>query len=305
VDAVAEARELVKNYGTLQAVDGISFRIEARQCFGFLGPNGAGKTTTMRMLYGRVMRTGGALRVLGLDPSTHSRAIRERIGVVPQSNNLDGDLSVLENLMVFAGFFGIGRREARVRAERLLEFVQLQTRPHSRMWELSGGMQRRLLIARALLNEPELLILDEPTTGLDPQARLVVWQRLAELKQRGVTIIVTTHYMEEATRLCDRLVIMDHGRIVEAGAPRSLIEKHAGTQVLELEWPVDAPAPELPGQDVRRVEHVGDRLLLFTANPARMLSALGSQVATESALIRPATLEDVFIHLTGRDLQEE
>ena len=305
VDAVAEARELVKNYGTVQAVDGISFHIASRQCFGFLGPNGAGKTTTMRMLYGRVMRTGGALRVLGMDPSTHSRAIRVRIGVVPQTNNLDGDLSVLENLMVFAGFFGIGRKEARERAERLLEFVQLQARPHSRMWELSGGMQRRLLIARALLNEPELLILDEPTTGLDPQARLVVWQRLAELKQRGVTIIVTTHYMEEASRLCDWLVIMDHGRIVEAGAPRPLIEKHAGTQVLELEWPVDAPAPDLPDRAVRRVEHVGDRLLLFTADPAGILSALASRVPTESALIRPATLEDVFIHLTGRDLQEE
>jgi lipooligosaccharide transport system ATP-binding protein len=305
MDSVVEARQLLKNYGQVRAVDGTSFEIQPRECFGFLGPNGAGKTTTMRMLYGRVMRTGGSLQVLGLDPSTRSREIRQRIGVVPQSNNLDGDLTVIENLTVYAGFFGIRQAEARERAEHLLEFVQLQTRPAARIWELSGGMQRRLLVARALINQPELLILDEPTTGLDPQARLVVWQRLAELKRQGVTIILTTHYMEEASRLCDRLVIMDHGRIVETGTPRSLIEKHAGSQVLEVEWPIDQPTPELGVPDgIRRLERVGDRLLLFTPDPSATLRVLKGRLPEETALIRPATLEDVFIHLTGRELQE-
>jgi lipooligosaccharide transport system ATP-binding protein len=306
MDSAVEARELIKNYGEVRAVDGISFQVSPRECFGFLGPNGAGKTTTMRMLYGRVTRTGGALAVLGMDPTERSRVIRERIGVVPQGNNIDGDLSVIENLIVYAGFFGLKRSEARSRAERLLEFVQLQTRASSRTWELSGGMQRRLLVARALINQPELLILDEPTTGLDPQARLVVWQRLAELKRQGVTIILTTHYMEEASRLCDRLVIMDHGKIVERGTPRALIEKHAGSQVVEVEWPLDQPVPELGVPDgIRRLERIGDRLLLFTPDPAATLSVLKGRLPEDTALIRPATLEDVFIHLTGRDLQEE
>ncbi len=305
MEPIVEAHDLAKDYGEVRAVDGISFLILPRECFGFLGPNGAGKTTTMRMLYGRVMRTGGALHVLALDPSRDARRIRARIGVVPQTTNLDGDLTVMENLLVYAGYFGIPRASARERADHLLAFVQLQARPRARTWELSGGMQRRLLVARALLNEPELLILDEPTTGLDPQARLVVWQRLAELKRRGVTIILTTHYMEEATRLCDRLAIMDRGRIVESGTPRALIAKHAGAQVLELEWPVDAPAPDVAGGDgIRRVERVGDRLLLFSPDPTALLPRLRGRLPVDSALIRPATLEDVFIHLTGRDLKE-
>jgi lipooligosaccharide transport system ATP-binding protein len=225
---------------------------------------------------------------------------------VPQASNLDADLSVIENLMVYAGFFGLKRSGARERAERLLEFVQLQNRASARTWELSGGMQRRLLVARALINQPELLILDEPTTGLDPQARLVVWQRLAELKRQGVTIILTTHYMEEASRLCDRLVIMDHGKIVERGTPRALIEKHAGSQVVEVEWPLDQPVPELGVPDgIRRLERIGDRLLLFTPDPTATLRVLKGRLPEDTALIRPATLEDVFIHLTGRDLQEE
>ncbi len=306
MEKVVLADELLKAYGELRAVDGISFSVTPRECFGFLGPNGAGKTTTMRMLYGRVMRSGGALSVLGLDPAAGARRIRQRIGVVPQTTNLDGDLSVVENLTVYAGFFGIAGAESWRRAERLLEFVQLQARPRARIWELSGGMQRRLLIARALLNDPELLILDEPTTGLDPQARLVVWQRLNELTHQGVTIILTTHYMEEASRLCDRLVIMDRGRIIETGTPRTLIERHAGTQVVEVEWPLDVPTPELESLDgIRRVERVGDRLLLFSPDPAAALQTLQNRLPAGGTLIRPATLDDVFIHLTGRDLQEE
>jgi lipooligosaccharide transport system ATP-binding protein len=304
VDTVVEARELVKDYGSVRAVDGVSFAIKPGECFGFLGPNGAGKTTTMRMLYGRILRSGGSLRVLGFDPSAQPREIRMRLGVVPQVTNLDGDLTVLENLMVYGGFFGLNRKLARQRAEQLLDFVQLSGRSSARVWDLSGGMQRRLLIARALINQPELLILDEPTTGLDPQARLAVWQRLSELKSQGVTIVLTTHYMEEASRLCDRLVIMDRARIVEAGTPRSLISRHAGGQVLELEWPIEAPSPSLAdAAAVDRLERVGDRLLVFSHDPARALAALGQ--AAGGTLLRPATLEDVFIQLTGRDLREE
>jgi lipooligosaccharide transport system ATP-binding protein len=304
VSCASEAHGLVKTFGDRRAVDGVDFQIADRECFGFLGPNGAGKTTTMRMLFGRLRRTAGDLSVLGLDPDRQTRQVRSRIGVVTQENNLDQDLTVLENLVIHAGYFGLGGAGLRRRAVELLEFMQLDGRERSQVRELSGGMQRRLLIARGLINEPELMILDEPTTGLDPQARLVVWQRLSELRERGVTIVLTTHYMEEASRLCDRLVVMDAGRIVERGAPRELIRRHAGDQVVEFRWPAAAEEPPLAGDPVRRVDRHGDRLLVFTEDPAATLAGLVGRVPPEAMLVRPATLEDVFLHLTGRELQE-
>jgi lipooligosaccharide transport system ATP-binding protein len=303
VRSAVEATGLVKEYGGLRAVDGISFQIHTGECFGFLGPNGAGKTTTMRMLYGRLRRTAGRLTVLGIDPSSDARSIRERIGVVPQDTNLDTELNVAENLTLHAGYFGIHGRAGRARAAELLDFVQLGGRGRDRVKELSGGMQRRLLVARALINTPDLLILDEPTTGLEPQARVLVWQRLGELRARGVTLVLTSHYMEEATRLCDRLLIMDMGRIIAEGSPRDLIRRYAGSRVAELSWPVTAPIPEPDGGSSIRVQRSGDRLLVFGDDPAAAVRSLPG-VDAEQAVIRPSTLEDVFLELAGRDLEE-
>jgi lipooligosaccharide transport system ATP-binding protein len=302
--AAVLAEGLVKAYGERRAVDAIDFEIRAGMCFGFLGPNGAGKTTTMRMLYGRLRRDAGSLRVLGLDPDRSRREVRTRLGVVTQANDLDQDLDVLENLVVFAGHFGLRGRAVRERARELLDFFDLGERADSDVRDLSGGLQRRLLVARSLMHDPELLVLDEPTTGLDPQARIVVWQRIAELRQRGVTVVLTTHYMEEAARLCEEVVVMDHGRIVERGAPRDLVRRHAGEQVVEVRWPLGTPAPAA-GREVRRVELIGDRLLLFADNPVAALGLVRGQVESGATIVRPATLEDVFIHLTGRRLEED
>jgi lipooligosaccharide transport system ATP-binding protein len=298
------AEGLVKAYGDRRAVDGIHFEVRHGVCFGFLGPNGAGKTTTMRMLYGRLRRDSGQLHVLGLDPNRSRRQVRERLGVVTQANDLDQDLDVFENLVVFAGHFGRRGREVRERARALLEFFDLGDRADSSVRDLSGGLQRRLLIARSLMHDPELLVLDEPTTGLDPQARIVVWQRIAELRQRGVTVVLTTHYMEEAARLCEEVVVMDQGRIVESGTPRDLILRHAGEQVVEVRWPLGMPAPSA-GPDVRRIDLLGDRLLLFADNPVAALGLVRGRVGSGDTIVRPATLEDVFIHLTGRHLEED
>jgi lipooligosaccharide transport system ATP-binding protein len=297
------AEGLVKIYGDRRAVDAIDFEVRDGVCFGFLGPNGAGKTTTMRMLYGRLRRDSGHLEVLGLDPDRSRREVRERLGVVTQANDLDQDLEVLENLVVFAGHFGLRGREVRERAQELLEFFDLGGRADSNVRDLSGGLQRRLLIARSMMHDPELLVLDEPTTGLDPQARILVWQRIAELRQRGVTVVLTTHYMEEAARLCEEVVVMDHGRIVERGAPRDLILRHAGEQVVEVQWPLGTPAPPT-GPEVRRIDLLGDRLLLFADNPVAALGLVRGRVDSAAMIVRPATLEDVFIHLTGRLLEE-
>jgi lipooligosaccharide transport system ATP-binding protein len=227
------ARGLRKSYGERVAVNEIDFEVEPGICFGFLGPNGAGKTTTMKMIYGLASVDGGELSVLGLDAERDRRAIKERLGVVPQETNLDGELTVRENLLFQAGYFGIGRADVAERVDRLLEFSLLTERAEEVPWELSGGMKRRLLIARALVNDPELVVLDEPTTGLDPQARLAVWQALSSLRERGVTLLITTHYMDEAARLCDRLLIMDEGEIVAQGSPQQLITAHVGEGTLE------------------------------------------------------------------------
>jgi lipooligosaccharide transport system ATP-binding protein len=302
------ARSLSKNYGDRVAVDDVDFEVEPGICFGFLGPNGAGKTTTMKMIYGLATVDGGELAVLGLDAARDRRAIKSRIGVVPQETNLDGDLTVRENLLQQARYFGIDPAKARGRADELLEFALLADRADERIHALSGGMKRRLLISRALVGDPELVVLDEPTTGLDPQARLAVWGALDRLRRRGVTLLLTTHYMEEAERLCDRLVIMDEGRIVADGRPAELIHRHVGREVLELQLDDGCDPERLVGSLDGRIQghDLSERTLMLYADNAEVVLEELDQDAfpTESALVRRATLEDVFLRLTGRTLRE-
>jgi lipooligosaccharide transport system ATP-binding protein len=302
------ARRLAKSYGDRVAVDGIDFEVEPGICFGFLGPNGAGKTTTMKMIYGLATVDGGELRVLGLDASRERREIKSRIGVVPQETNLDGDLTVRENLLQQARYFGIDAGKAKERTGELLEFALLTDRSEERIHGLSGGMKRRLLISRALIGDPELVVLDEPTTGLDPQARLAVWGALDRLRRRGVTLLLTTHYMEEAERLCDRLVIMDEGRIVADGRPSDLVAHHVGQEVLELRLDEGCDAERLVGSLDGRIQghDLSERtLMLYADNAEAVLEGLDhDDFPTESALVRRATLEDVFLRLTGRSLRE-
>jgi lipooligosaccharide transport system ATP-binding protein len=302
------AHELSKSYGERVAVDGIDFGVEPGVCFGFLGPNGAGKTTTMKMIYGLATVDRGELTVLGLDARRDRREIKSRIGVVPQETNLDGDLTVRENLLQQARYFGIDRDRAAERTGELLEFALLTDRADDRIQGLSGGMKRRLLISRALIGEPELVVLDEPTTGLDPQARLAVWRALDRLRRRGVTLLLTTHYMEEAERLCDRLVIMDEGRIVTDGRPADLVRSHVGREVLELELDEGCDPERLVGSLDGRIQghDLSERTLMLYADDAEsLLSSLDhDRFPMESALVRRATLEDVFLRLTGRSLRE-
>jgi lipooligosaccharide transport system ATP-binding protein len=302
------AAGLRKSYGERLAVDGIDFVVDPGSCFGFLGPNGAGKTTTMKMIYGLASIGGGELAVLGMDVARARRAVKARLGVVPQETNLDGELTVRENLVFQAGYFGIERVLAARRADELLEFALLADRADERIWSLSGGMKRRLLIARALVNEPDLIVLDEPTTGLDPQARLAVWGALDRLKRRGVTLLVTTHYMEEAARLCDRLVIMDEGRIVVEGRPQDLVLEHVGREVLELRLSEGCDPGELLASLDGRItghERAEDLLMIFATDAEDLLRQLDEgRFPHESALVRRATLEDVFLRLTGRSLRE-
>ena len=304
-DSLIHARGLVKRFEGFTAVDGIDVDVRRGEAFGFLGPNGAGKSSTMRMIGCVSPPSGGVLRILGMDPVSDGPRIRGRLGVCPQLDNLDIELTVRENLTTYARFFGIPRRVARARAAELLEFVQLTERADSKVEPLSGGMKRRLTIARALVNEPEVVLLDEPTTGLDPQARHLVWERLFRLKQQGVTLVLTTHYMDEAEQLCDRLVVMDGGRIVAEGSPRSLIERYSTREVVELRFTAESQetyAGKLAGLG-ERVEVLPDRILLYVAD--------GDDAAAEvqrralhpaSVLVRRSSLEDVFLHLTGRTL---
>jgi lipooligosaccharide transport system ATP-binding protein len=299
------ARGLVKRFGSFAAVDGIDLDVAAGEAFGFLGPNGAGKSSTMRMIGCVSPPSGGTLRILGMDPRRDGPRIRARLGVCPQLDNLDPELTVAENLTTYARYFGIPRRVARQRTAELLEFVQLSERAGSKVEPLSGGMKRRLTIARALVNEPELVLLDEPTTGLDPQARHLVWERLFRLKQQGVTLVLTTHYMDEAEQLCDRLVVMDGGRIAAQGSPRELIERYSTREVVELRFPGDSLADyagKLAGLG-ERVEVLPDRILLYTADGDAAAAAVHRRALTPtSVLVRRSTLEDVFLHLTGRSL---
>jgi lipooligosaccharide transport system ATP-binding protein len=305
-EVLVRARGLTKRFGSFIAVDGIDFDLFRGEAFGFLGPNGAGKSSTMRMLGCVSPPTLGDLTILGGDPIRDGAAIRARLGVVPQEDTLDSELTVRENLLVYGRYFGLPRKLINERTDQLLDFVQLTERAGDQVDPLSGGMKRRLTIARSLINDPEILILDEPTTGLDPQARHVVWDRLFTLKQRGVTLILTTHYMDEAEQLCDRLVVMDHGRIAAEGTPRQLIAEYSTAEVLELRFP--------PGQQEEwvamvkdllpeRMEVTADRMLLYAADGDEFLErvrAAGIEPLTE--LVRRSTLEDVFLHLTGRTL---
>jgi lipooligosaccharide transport system ATP-binding protein len=307
-DPLIHARGLVKRFGAFTAVDGIDVDVSQGEAFGFLGPNGAGKSSTMRMIGCVSQPTAGTLRILGMDPRRQGPAIRARLGVCPQIDSLDPELSVQENLVTYARYFGIGRRAAKAKAAELLEFVQLAERADSRVEPLSGGMKRRLTIARALVNDPDLVLLDEPTTGLDPQARHLVWERLFRLKQQGVTLVLTTHYMDEAEQLCDRLVVMDGGRIVAKGSPRQLIDEYSTREVVELRFTeTDATdATDVAGklaELAERLEVLPDRVLLYADDgdgAAEAVHRLG--VAPASVLVRRSGLEDVFLHLTGRTL---
>ncbi|MEL6985134.1 MAG: ABC transporter ATP-binding protein [Actinomycetota bacterium] len=305
---VVAANNLSKRYGSFTAVGGIDVEIRPGEAFGFLGPNGAGKSSTMRMIGCVSPRSGGELSVFGLDPDRHGSEIRARLGVVPQDDTLDIALGVRDNLIVYARFFGIPKAEATRRADELLDFFQLSERADAGVEPLSGGMKRRLTIARALVNRPEIVLLDEPTTGLDPQARHLLWERLYRLKQQGATLVLTTHYMDEAEQLCDRLVIMDGGRIADEGSPRGLIERHCTKEVAELRF-ADGDrlnrAAEALGAAGHRTEVLPDRLLVY--------ADVGDRVATEAtaaglsptgSLVRRSTLEDVFLRLTGRSLVE-
>jgi lipooligosaccharide transport system ATP-binding protein len=305
-DAVLlRATGLTKRFGDFTAVDSIDFAVRKGECFGFLGPNGAGKSSTMRMVGCVSPVTSGELRLFGLDPATDGPAIRARLGSCPQRDTLDEELTVAENLWVYGRYFGLSRKEVRSRAAELLDFAQLSDRAGDRVEPLSGGMKRRLTIARSLINSPEVLLLDEPTTGLDPQARHVLWDRLFRLKRSGVTLVLTTHYMDEAEQLCDRLVVMDHGRIVAEGSPRELIEEYSTREVLELRFDADdhkTYAEQVAGIG-ERVEVLPDRLLVYTDNgdeAAAKVHAAG--IEPLSSLVRRSTLEDVFLHLTGRSL---
>ncbi|HEY5094954.1 MAG TPA: ABC transporter ATP-binding protein [Candidatus Eremiobacteraceae bacterium] len=299
------ASELTKRYGSIEAVRGIDFSIRRQECFGFLGVNGAGKTTTMKMVYCRIGKTSGRLHVLGLDASAHAGEIKRRIGVVAQQNALDPELTVMENLLTYAAFFDIARVAARTRSDSLLRRLSLEGKQDARIKDLSGGMQRRLVIAKALLNDPEMLVLDEPTTGLDPQARLMVWEMLSALRAQGLTLVLTTHDMDEAARLCDRLAIMDEGRIFAEGSPRELISIYAARDVLELAGGDEVPGDGDIGALIVRRERHGSTAYLYNDDNRTLLRALAARgIDPARHVARPATLEDVFLNITGRDLAE-
>ena len=305
--SLIHARGLTKRFGAFTAVDAVDFDVAPGEAFGFLGPNGAGKTSTMRMIGGVSPVTEGTLTVLGLDPARHGPQIRSRLGVAPQQDTLDNELTVRENLIIYGRYFGLSRPEVARRADELLEFAQLTERRNDQVEPLSGGMKRRLTIARALINEPKLLLLDEPTTGLDPQARHLLWDRLYRLKQQGVTLVLTTHYMDEAEQLCDRLVVMDKAKIVAEGSPRDLIERYSSREVTELRFPVGVQET-LDGQldDLaERIEWLPDRVLLYADDgEAVAVAAHERGLRPETVLVRRSTLEDVFLRLTGRTLIE-
>jgi lipooligosaccharide transport system ATP-binding protein len=306
-EAVIVAGNLVKKYGETAAVDGISFEVAPGESFGLLGPNGAGKSTTMRMIGAVSTRTSGTLSILGLDPDHHGPEIRSRLGVVPQADNLDTELRVRENLIVYGRYFGLPRSFLRGRADELLEFAQLSDRATAKVDDLSGGMKRRLTIARALINDPRILLLDEPTTGLDPQARHILWDRLFRLKERGTTLVLTTHYMDEAEQLCDRLVVVDKGAIMAEGAPAALIRQYSTREVLEVRFGSDqneGAAAKLAGVG-DRLEVLPDRVLVYADDgEAALVEVTRRGLQPLTSLVRRSSLEDVFLRLTGRSLIE-
>jgi lipooligosaccharide transport system ATP-binding protein len=304
---VVAARSLVKRFGDFTAVAGIDVEIAPGEAFGFLGPNGAGKTSTMRMIGCVSPVSDGTLRIFGLDPATDGRTIRGRMGVVPQLDQLDSELTVEENLLIYGRYFDLSRAQCRAKADELLDFVQLDEKRGSKVDSLSGGQKRRVSIARSLVNDPELLLLDEPTTGLDPQARHVLWDRLYQLKERGSTQVITTHFMDEAEQLCDRLVVMDGGLIVAEGSPQALIREHIRREVLEVRFGYGRNMEQLPALEGvgDRIEVLPDRLLIYDDDGEAALSELHRrEIVPESALVRRSSLEDVFLKLTGRTLIE-
>ncbi|MBK8207562.1 MAG: ABC transporter ATP-binding protein [Planctomycetes bacterium] len=318
MDVAIKATGLRKSYGDFVAVDGVDFEIPKGVCFGFLGPNGAGKTTTMRMIYRASPVGDGSLEILGHEAAggRNDRKIKQKIGVVPQEDNLDQELSVRENLEVFARFYGLDRKQAKARAVELLDFVRLSERADSKVLELSGGMKRRVLIARGLVGAPELVVLDEPTTGLDPQARINLWERMRDLKRKEATLILTTHYMDEAEQLCDSLVIMDKGKIVAQGRPRDLIRQHVSSHVVEIEIAAGRHANAGPSGEsaagaiaelsalAKRHEQHQDRLLLYVDNGEEVVTRAAQLLPDAETLLRRSTLEDVFLRITGRGLEE-
>jgi lipooligosaccharide transport system ATP-binding protein len=304
---VVSARSLVKRFGEFTAVAGIDVEIAPGEAFGFLGPNGAGKTSTMRMIGCVSPVSDGELRIFGLDPAVDGRTIRGRMGVVPQLDQLDNELTVEENLLIYGRYFDLSRAQCRQKADELLDFVQLEEKRRSKVDSLSGGQKRRVSIARSLVNDPELLLLDEPTTGLDPQARHVLWDRLYQLKERGATQVITTHFMDEAEQLCDRLVVMDGGLIVAEGSPQHLIREHVRREVLEVRFGYGRNVEQIPALEGvgSRIEVLPDRLLIYDDDGEAVLSELHRrEIVPESALVRRASLEDVFLKLTGRTLIE-
>ncbi len=301
------AKNLTKTYKDFVAVDGINFEVKKGESFGLLGPNGAGKSTTMRMIASTSTRTSGELSILGKDPNKSGPEIRAHLGVVPQQDNLDRELKVWENLMVYGRYFGLSRKFLKAKIEELLDFAQLQEKRNNKTEELSGGMKRRLTIARGLINEPEILMLDEPTTGLDPQARHILWDRLFRLKERGVTLVITTHYMDEAEQLCDRLVVMDKGKIMAEGTPANLIKEYSSKEVLEVRFGSEnneGVAEQLRGI-AERLEVLPDRILIYVENGEQALEQiLAKGLKPVTSLVRRSSLEDVFLRLTGRSLVE-
>lgn len=301
--AVIEVKGLVKRYDQREVVRGIDLSIEAGRCYGLLGPNGAGKTTTLRMLLGQSPASGGSIRVFGMAMPGAARAVRSRSGIVPQADNLDPDFTVAENLRIYGQYFGIAAGVLDARLRKLLDFVELTDRAGSAIGTLSGGMKRRLTIARALVNDPELIILDEPTTGLDPQARHMIWGRLRELRGAGKTLVLTTHYMEEAERLCDELVVLDNGRLLDQGSPAQLIRRHVENEVIEVRGSESDVRASLQGAPAHRFEAVGDTYYCYTPDARALVKHLDGKSAL-TYLHRPANLEDVFLKLTGRDLRD-
>ena len=300
---IIEAEDLTKRFDDFIAVDRISFQVQKGECFGILGPNGAGKTSTVRMIYGFSPLTGGKLKVFDLDITKGFRTIKSRVGVCQQENNLDPDLSVLQNLEVYGRYFDIPHKKAHRKAKELLEFMALEHREDDKVNELSGGMMRRLVFARALINDPALLILDEPTTGLDPQSRHQVWERMEDLRSKGLSVLLTTHYMDEASRLCDRLIIMDHGRILVLDKPNELIRKNIGSNVIEVEEPTNELRRYLQSERLA-YEDMGHRLIIYSEESSDLFQYISNTYCNEGCVLRMATLEDVFLKLTGRGLRE-
>ena len=303
-EILVEAENLTKKFNGLVALDSVKFEIFKGESFGFLGPNGAGKTTTMKIIQSVSPLTGGRLTLAGMDVAEHGREIKCMIGVAPQEDNLDPDFTVFQNLIVYARYFDIPKNKAKTKAEELLNFMQLDKKRDVIITSLSGGMRRRLLLARALMNNPQILILDEPTTGLDPQARHLIWTKIRNLQKQGVTVILTTHYMDEAAHLCDRLIIMDHGKIIEKGKPADLVKKHVGEEVLEVLFTDEAMECLKQNFPDARIDVIGDKIQVFVNKPRGVLAKVLEKVSFKGALIRDSNLEDVFLKLAGRSLKD-